>query len=52
MQYRANPLVLGVAEPPIVPVAGAIANAVADAIGRPIDQIPITPESVLDALEG
>jgi CO/xanthine dehydrogenase Mo-binding subunit len=41
----------GVAEPPIVPVAGAIANAVADAIGRPIDQIPITPESVLDALE-
>ena len=42
----------GVAEPPIVPVAGAIANAVADAIGRPIDQIPITPESVLDALEG
>ena len=42
----------GVAEPPIVPVAGAIANAVADAIGRPIDKIPITPEAVLDALEG
>ncbi|MFV1961045.1 MAG: xanthine dehydrogenase family protein molybdopterin-binding subunit [Acidimicrobiia bacterium] len=42
----------GVAEPPIVPVAAAIANAVADAIGRPIDQIPITPEAVLDALEG
>ena len=42
----------GVGEPPIVPVAGAIANAVADAIGRPIDQIPITPEALLDALEG
>jgi CO/xanthine dehydrogenase Mo-binding subunit len=42
----------GVAEPPIVPVAAAIANAVANAIGRPIDSIPITPEAVLDALEG
>ncbi|MCH8985738.1 MAG: molybdopterin-dependent oxidoreductase [Acidobacteria bacterium] len=42
----------GVAEPPIVPVAGAIANAVSDAIGRPIDEIPITPEAVLDALDG
>jgi len=42
----------GVAEPPIVPVAAAIANAVADAIGRPIDEIPISPEAVLDGLEG
>lgn len=41
----------GVAEPPIVPVAAAVANAVADAIGRPIDQIPITAGMVLDALE-
>ena len=41
----------GVAEPPIVPVAAAIGNAVAHAIGRPIDQIPITPDVVLDALE-
>jgi len=40
----------GVAEPPIVPVAAAIANAVADAIGRPIRQLPITPFAVLDAL--
>jgi CO/xanthine dehydrogenase Mo-binding subunit len=40
----------GVAEPPIVPVAAAIANAVADAIGRPIRQLPITPFSVLEAL--
>ncbi len=41
----------GVAEPPIVPVGAAIANAVADAVGAPIDQLPITPEVVLDALE-
>ena len=42
----------GVAEPPIVPVAAAIGNAVADAVGAPIDSIPISPEAVLDALEG
>jgi len=41
----------GAAEPPVVPVAAAIANAVADAIGAPIDSLPITPEAVLDALE-
>lgn len=40
----------GVAEPPIVPVAAAIANAVSDAVGAPIDAIPITPEAVLEAL--
>ncbi len=40
----------GVAEPPIVPVAAAIANAVADAIGRPIATLPITPFAVLEAL--
>lgn len=43
--------VKGVAEPPIVPVAAAIANAVADALGQPIDELPITPEAVLDALQ-
>jgi CO/xanthine dehydrogenase Mo-binding subunit len=41
----------GVAEPPVVPVAAAIANAVADAVGAPIDAIPILPEDVLDALD-
>ena len=41
----------GAAEPPVVPVAAAIANAVADAIGAPIDSLPIRPEAVLDALE-
>ncbi len=42
----------GAAEPSIVPVAAVIANAVSDAIGAPIDSIPITPEAVLDALDG
>ena len=41
----------GAAEPPVVPVAAAVANAVADAIGAPIDSLPIRPEDVLDALE-
>jgi CO/xanthine dehydrogenase Mo-binding subunit len=41
----------GVGEPPIVPVAAAIGNAIADATGGPIDRIPFTLESVLDALE-
>ena len=41
----------GAAEPPVVPVAAAVANAVAHAIGAPVDVLPITPEAVLDALE-
>lgn len=41
----------GTAEPPIVPVAAAIANAVADATGGNITRVPITPEDVLDALD-
>lgn len=40
----------GVAEPPVVPVAAAIGNAVADATGGAISRVPITPEDVLDAL--
>ncbi len=40
----------GVAEPPVVPVAAAVANAVSDAIGAEINCIPILPEAVLDAL--
>lgn len=42
----------GVAEPPIVPVAAAVGNAVADATGGAVDEIPITAEAVLRALEG
>jgi len=40
----------GVGEPPIVPVAAVIANAVSDAVGRPFDRLPITPFDVLAAL--
>ncbi|MDH5616049.1 MAG: xanthine dehydrogenase family protein molybdopterin-binding subunit [Acidimicrobiia bacterium] len=42
----------GTAEPPIVPVAAAIANAIADATGGSINRVPITPEDVLEALDG
>ena len=41
----------GIGETPIVPTAAAIANAVGDAIGAPILQLPITPERVLEAME-
>lgn len=40
----------GVGEPPVVPAAAAIANAVADAIGTRITTLPITPERILQAL--
>jgi len=41
----------GAAEPSIVLAPAVIANAVADAIGVRIREIPITPEAVLAALE-
>ena len=40
----------GIGEPPLVGAAPAIANAVADATGRRLRTIPMTPERVLDAL--
>jgi CO/xanthine dehydrogenase Mo-binding subunit len=40
----------GVGEPTILPVAGAIANAVSDAIGHDFNELPITPFAVLEAL--
>ncbi len=40
----------GVGEPPIVPGGGAIANAIFDATGARLNQIPATPERVLKAL--
>jgi CO/xanthine dehydrogenase Mo-binding subunit len=40
----------GAAEPSIIPVAAVIANAVSDAIGRPIRRLPVTPFDVLEAL--
>lgn len=41
----------GIGEPPISPTAPAILNAVADAIGAPLTQIPLTPERVLSAID-
>lgn len=37
-------------EPPTIPTAGAIANAVANALGARVRALPITPEKVLRAL--
>jgi CO/xanthine dehydrogenase Mo-binding subunit len=42
----------GLAEPPIIGVAPAIANAVASAIGAEVTEIPLTPWRVLAALSG
>jgi xanthine dehydrogenase molybdenum-binding subunit len=42
----------GVGEPPIVPPVVAVANAVAQAIGVHIYDLPITPERVWRALKG
>src|SRR3972149_3405952 len=41
-----------VGQGPLLPVAPAIANAVYDAVGVRIDEIPITPEKVLRAIKG
>jgi CO/xanthine dehydrogenase Mo-binding subunit len=40
----------GLGEPPIIPCAPAIANAIADAIGVRITELPITRAKILDAL--
>lgn len=40
----------GIGESSNIPVAGAIANAVADAIGAPVPSLPLTAEKVLRAL--
>ena len=42
----------GVGEPPVIAVAGAVANAVAAATGRRLRRLPMTPERVWRALEG
>jgi CO/xanthine dehydrogenase Mo-binding subunit len=39
----------GVGEPPCVPTAGAIANAVAKVIGARVRELPMTPERVWEA---
>jgi CO/xanthine dehydrogenase Mo-binding subunit len=42
----------GVGEAPLIPPLPAIANAVSNAIGVRINQLPINPAVVLEALEG
>ncbi len=44
--------VVGLGEPPAVAICAAIGNAVANAIGVRVPNIPMTPEHVLAALEG
>ena len=44
--------VIGIGEPPTVPTAAAIANAVYNAIGVRIRSLPMTPDKVLMALNG
>ena len=39
-----------IGEIPTIPTAGAIANAVADAIGVPVTELPLTAERVLQAI--
>jgi CO/xanthine dehydrogenase Mo-binding subunit len=41
----------GVGEPSCVPIAPALANAVCDAIGVRIFDLPLTPEKILRALK-
>jgi xanthine dehydrogenase YagR molybdenum-binding subunit len=43
--------VKGTGEPAMIPTAGAIANAVYNAIGVRIKSLPITPDKVLQALQ-
>ncbi len=43
--------VVGLGEPPVISTAAAIANAVSNAIGARIRQLPLTPDVVLAALE-
>jgi CO/xanthine dehydrogenase Mo-binding subunit len=43
---------LGCGEPPVITVGALIANAVFDAIGVRMRQLPMTPERVRTALQG
>ena len=45
-----NTSTAGIGEPPIVPTLGAIANAVYNATGARVRELPITPDRVLAAL--
>jgi CO/xanthine dehydrogenase Mo-binding subunit len=42
----------GVGEPPVVPVGATVANAIRDAVGVRVPEIPITPERLFAAAQG
>ena len=42
----------GVGEPPCVPTAGAVANAIAKVLGRHVETLPMTPERVWAVANG
>jgi CO/xanthine dehydrogenase Mo-binding subunit len=39
----------GVGEPPVIPTAGAVANAIADATGKRLTDLPMTPPRLLES---
>ena len=41
-----------VGQGPLLPVIPAVTNAVLDAVGASVDEVPLTPEKLLAALEG
>ncbi|HTI14868.1 MAG TPA: xanthine dehydrogenase family protein molybdopterin-binding subunit [Dictyobacter sp.] len=41
----------GVGEPPVIPVGAAVANAIYDAVGVRMEDLPMTPERVFKALQ-
>ena len=49
---RADSCVNALGEPPVIPTAGAIGCAVANAIGVRVRHLPLTPAKVLAALDG
>ena len=40
----------GIGEPPVIPVPGAVANAIADALGSRLVEIPITSQAIARAM--
>lgn len=43
--------VIGIGEPPVISPTAAIANAVANACGVRVPQLPLTPDRVISALQ-
>jgi CO/xanthine dehydrogenase Mo-binding subunit len=41
----------GIGEATVTPVAPAVANAVTDAIGAPVNRLPLAPQTVLEAID-